>query len=82
MAGNFTTSSMIFDKYNIDIRAMNYYWDYSTGVMLVKSLNYGNHEISNGVPLPTGNLLVNEVINEGVPSSGGGVGTNAFDGKI
>ena len=23
-----------------------------------------------------------DVINEGVPSSGGGVGTNAFDGKI
>ena len=81
MQGNFTASSMIFDKYNLDIRGMNYYWDYSTGIMLVKSLNYGNHQISNGIPLPTGNFIVNEVINEAIASGGSGVGLNSFDGK-
>ena len=81
MQGNFTASSMIFDKYNLDIRGMNYYWDYSTGIMLVKSLNYGNHQISNGIPLPTGNFIVNEVINEAIASGSSGVGLNSFDGK-
>jgi hypothetical protein len=78
--GTFSPLSMIFDKYNNDIRGINYYWDYGTGTMLTKNLNHGNHEIANATALPSGKFLVNEVINEAI-YTGGSVGTNSFAGK-
>ena len=81
--GNFTDRSLIFEKFNNTTRAINYHYNALLGQLLVKPLNSGNMEIGSedsGTQLPSANITVNEVINEGVVSASSDAGANAFLG--
>jgi len=69
--GGFTDKSMIYDRFNVNFRGINYYYNSIYSIMLVKPLNSGN--IAAGAEgtgiLPSGSFTVNEVINEAIPSA-------------
>ncbi len=69
--GGFTPKSLIFDRYNVNFRGINYYHNNITNTMLIKPLNSGNIDAGaegSGV-LPSASFTTNELISEAIPST-------------
>jgi hypothetical protein len=88
-AGTFNDKSLIFDKYNKNIRAINYPSPKINPALLVKPLNAGNTEVAGTDGLPKDTFVFNEVINEAThstsgnfPATGGGAVTNETSARV
>lgn len=71
LAGTFQQKSLIFDKYETGIRAINYTTSKITDGILVKPLNAGNTITAGADGLEKDSFVFNEVINEAIYSASG-----------
>ncbi len=85
VAGTFTNKCMLYDKYNTNVRAINYYYNSFTGLLLVKQLNAGNLTSEPTGFLPSSGFVLNEVLLEATGVATNGTfpsGTSAATNKI
>ena len=71
LAGAFHQKSLIFDKYQTGIRAINYTTSKITNGILVKPLNAGNTITAGADGFEKDSFVFNEVINEAIYSPSG-----------
>ena len=88
-AGTFTSKSLIFDKYDKNIRAINYPTTKVSPALLVKPLNAGNTETAGTAGLLSQSINFNAVINEAThavsgdfPVAGGGALVNSTSARV
>jgi hypothetical protein len=79
--GQFTLKSLIYDRYDRDVRAINYYYNSADQFLLVKNLNSGNGLSTESGVLPSATFVTNELINEAIASGSAGTDTTSFDGN-